>query len=426
MYRGLFLVFFGLFFAACGVQKNVVEYKPVEVNKNADLNFRVMKALNDEYFMKYTQARDEYLRLFEESKQSAFLEKAFLLTLLNNLDNKEEISVLAKEYMNQNIALKKLVVLYNLQINDLEQAQNLLKEVLQIQKDAKNYELLGDILMQQQKITEAFGFYEMAYKINISEELVLKMTRASILSKQTNQARMWLEDFRNKKGCTLKTCILLVKIYNDAKEYNGLEKIYLDLYEISKNQTFLYAILELFDTQKQYQKALDLALKFDLKPDMIVYFYQNLKQYDNAFKLCLKLYQKTQNKSYLLQAAVMEFEDAMEKKQVNKNVLESVSKKFEQALDENTEALYLNYYGYMLIDYNLDVNKGIELVIKALNAEPDNLYYLDSLSWGYYKQNKCSKAWDVMTKTLHDKEFSASNESKRHIRAIQKCLKSKK
>ena len=40
---------------------------------------------------------------------------------------------------------------------------------------------------------------------------------------------------------------------------------------------------------------------------------------------------------------------------------------------------------YLLIDYELDINKGVALVKKALVQDPENIAYLDTLAWGEYK-----------------------------------------
>lgn len=65
----------------------------------------------------------------------------------------------------------------------------------------------------------------------------------------------------------------------------------------------------------------------------------------------------------------------------------------------------------------------MQLVELALGQDPENLYYIDSLAWGYYKLGDCNKAYELMQKTFYDKEFSSSQESKEHIKAIKACLK---
>ncbi|MBN2433217.1 MAG: tetratricopeptide repeat protein [Acidobacteria bacterium] len=55
-----------------------------------------------------------------------------------------------------------------------------------------------------------------------------------------------------------------------------------------------------------------------------------------------------------------------------------------------------NYLGYMLIDYAIDVGRGIRYVKKALQFEPKNPAFLDSLGWGYFKQQKNDEALELL------------------------------
>jgi tetratricopeptide (TPR) repeat protein len=96
---------------------------------------------------------------------------------------------------------------------------------------------------------------------------------------------------------------------------------------------------------------------------------------------------------------------------------------FNRALSGGSrDSVYLNYYGYTLIDKNMDVKKGLELVKKALEYQPDNSYYLDSLAWGYYKLNRCKEAYEVMKRVV-DMEGLKEDEIREHWDAIQKCNK---
>ncbi|KIM09059.1 MAG: hypothetical protein KU29_02270 [Sulfurovum sp. FS06-10] len=82
----------------------------------------------------------------------------------------------------------------------------------------------------------------------------------------------------------------------------------------------------------------------------------------------------------------------------------------------------MNYYGYLLIDHDIDVEKGIVLVQRALELEPNSPFYLDSLAWGLYKQGKCFEANEIM-KFFGEQIYE--EEVLEHIEAIKKCLKEK-
>ena len=52
----------------------------------------------------------------------------------------------------------------------------------------------------------------------------------------------------------------------------------------------------------------------------------------------------------------------------------------------------LNYLGYMLAFRSVRLDEAQQLVLKALEIDPDNGAYLDSLGWVYYQQGKLDQA----------------------------------
>ncbi len=51
-----------------------------------------------------------------------------------------------------------------------------------------------------------------------------------------------------------------------------------------------------------------------------------------------------------------------------------------------------NFVGYTLVDRNIRLKEGIELIKFAVSQEPQNGFFLDSLGWAYYKLNDLKKA----------------------------------
>ncbi len=52
----------------------------------------------------------------------------------------------------------------------------------------------------------------------------------------------------------------------------------------------------------------------------------------------------------------------------------------------------LNYYGYMLADRGIRLDEAQEMIQRALDQDPYNGAYLDSLGWVYFKENKLDEA----------------------------------
>ena len=51
-----------------------------------------------------------------------------------------------------------------------------------------------------------------------------------------------------------------------------------------------------------------------------------------------------------------------------------------------------NYLGYMLADRGVRLEESVKYIQKALQLEPNNGAYLDSLGWAYYKMDRCDLA----------------------------------
>jgi Tfp pilus assembly protein PilF len=81
---------------------------------------------------------------------------------------------------------------------------------------------------------------------------------------------------------------------------------------------------------------------------------------------------------------------------------------YRQALSlESNNPKRMNNLAYLLIDKDINLNEGLNLVETALKSEPDNYRFLHTKGWGLYKQGKTREAlgmlqrsWDL--KTVYD------------------------
>ncbi len=81
---------------------------------------------------------------------------------------------------------------------------------------------------------------------------------------------------------------------------------------------------------------------------------------------------------------------AMYEKQKN---YDKAEKEFRKVLEVNpASASALNYLGYMLADRGVRLQEAYQMVSKAVEAEPNNGAYLDSLGWVYYRMDKLPEA----------------------------------
>ena len=83
-------------------------------------------------------------------------------------------------------------------------------------------------------------------------------------------------------------------------------------------------------------------------------------------------------------------------------------KKFEQAEAEFGKVLKidpdnvaaLNYLGYMLVDRDVRVQEAYEMIKKAVDKEPNNGAYLDSLGWAYFRLDKLDQAEEYLKRAI--------------------------
>lgn len=60
----------------------------------------------------------------------------------------------------------------------------------------------------------------------------------------------------------------------------------------------------------------------------------------------------------------------------------------------------MNFIGYTLVEGGKDLERAFALITQALENDPDNGYFLDSLAWYYYQQAHFEKAWEVIGSAL--------------------------
>ena len=59
----------------------------------------------------------------------------------------------------------------------------------------------------------------------------------------------------------------------------------------------------------------------------------------------------------------------------------------------------MNDLAFFLINYNRNIDEGLELVNRALEMKPDNYLFLDTKGWGLYKQGKYDEAYEIIQKS---------------------------
>jgi tetratricopeptide (TPR) repeat protein len=81
---------------------------------------------------------------------------------------------------------------------------------------------------------------------------------------------------------------------------------------------------------------------------------------------------------------------------------------YEAALKvEPNNHLVLNNYGYSLADRNLQLDRALDMARRAVDAQPDNPSYLDTIGWIYFRLGKYEEAESYIKKAMERGEVSA-------------------
>jgi tetratricopeptide (TPR) repeat protein len=124
--------------------------------------------------------------------------------------------------------------------------------------------------------------------------------------------------------------------------------------------------------------------------------YEKGKKYDEMGKALDEADKLADSKEDKTNTAFMR--GAMYEKQKKFDLAEAEFRKVLVSDPDNTSAL--NYLGYMLVDRNVRVQEAYEMIKKAVDKEPSNGAYLDSLGWAYFRLNKLEDAENYLKQAL--------------------------
>ena len=426
--RIIFLALFVFNITACAnqeVQTNLSQLAPKE-------DLYIMLALDSEKELEFKKSFQYYKKLYQLSPKKIYLKKAIAYSY--KIKNFKDMLTLSEQAIKQfpkdkeYFMHQKIISLHSQE--KIEEALEYSKELLKEFKTAQSYEIVANIYYAQKDYKNSLKFYESAYAHKQNEATLVKLTNVlyTYLNKK-DVALAYLETYLQTKGCSHKVCNKLMLIYQEQGNIDGMLSILNRMYgkyknnpSLTKTTLFIQNLIVSLLEKKDIKKAIKFLEETKIDQSKLINLYYQDRQLKKALKLTKKLYRKTKRAELLGKIAMYRFELAKDKRKVMKNVIAN----FELALSSGiNNASYQNYYGYLLIDFNINVKKGIALVEAALKTSPNNIAYLDSLAWGYYKQKQCKKAHDIMSKVIAVTGLK-DPEIKHHWDSIKKCIKGKK
>ena len=400
------------------------QIKPYEKAFDSEDTY-IVYAVTAEEMKDYVSAIKLYNTLWEKSKK-----KEYLYHELENM-------ILAKEYKNainmvdsvsngsyDDSILIRTKIIALIRIGKFDKAVEVTKKLLEKTKSINDTILLSSIYLKEQQYNKALDSLNSIYIKNYDDKILDKMAVILYVNlDKKEEAIKKLETYIRTNGCSKIICRRLISFYANENNIDSMLSTYLRLYQIDKDKKVAKRIVRIYAYKKDYINMMDFLQSSHSDDELLLEIYVNMKNYSKAYPLAYKLYKKTADINYLGESGIYEYEANSASN--NKKILNNVVIKLTKVVKQEHSPIYLNYLGYILIDKNIDVKKGITYVKKALSIEPNSAYYLDSLAWGYYKLGKCQKA-DKIMKKVSSLEGGDNIEVIKHIKIIKKCKKGKK
>jgi len=393
----------------------------INSDRIANENDLIIQAIWYEMQGDFKQSNYFYNILYDKTGSVEYMFRELTTALYGGISSKN-ISKL-EEWTKKNpdnIASKRLLISFYINERMNQKAKKVGSELISESGKAIDFELSASPYILSGEYKEAVKLLEKAYNKSFNEDILIKIT--TILANYLHDidgAIEHLERYRGQNRCSEKVCNQLVEIYTKLQQINPLMSVYHDMYKETKKDVYAVKIVEGYIYTENFNKAIKF-LKNEYNNDELLYeLYLAKKDYSSALDIAEKLFVTQKKPKWLAESAMALYESAENKN--DDTMLKKVINKFEKALNAGIkDSVYLNYYGYTLIDKNIDIARGVEIVKDALKEHPDNSYYLDSLAWGYYKLNLCKKAYIEMKKVV-DIEGLDEEDIAEHWTTIQNC-----
>lgn len=387
----------------------------------------VSNALEDGYILEaldaidsknYQGALEIYKNLYDITKKQEYLKEMINLSIQlgKHTDAIEYIKDYEKNDEND-VSIKRYLAYSYMALNKINEAIETYKDIIKLENNKINNKVLSSLYLLNKDFPAARKSLMDAYEEEPDEHILILISSIDIMNKDFNSSIPLIKAyFPNVISDGFAQIINELAFSNNALK--EAESLYLYYYDKNPNDINAKNLIRIYMMENDTTKAGELAKNHKLDDNLMIDLYMMQKDYKNARILTKKAFEQTQDSTYLGILAIIDFEDASDKKTVLPQVIEN----FKKSLKDRKNHMFYNYLGYLLIDFDVDIDEGIKYVNEALKLDPNNYAYIDSLAWGFYKKNDCENAKKIIDR-ISPAIIEQEDEVKEHLEIIKKCLK---
>ena len=406
--------------AAFTVSIGTVQAKELQMISEDEL---IVRGLLYTEYRAYENSRQVFGKLYDMTKEKEYLFREMASSLLGRThipESIERLKIFDKEHPDM-LDVKRLLIPLYLTNQQIKEAKTEADYLVERSDKAVDLDLAANPYLYSGEFKKAVDLLQRAYEKSNNEDILLRMV--SIMDEYTGQRRRAIQLLETHRRMNMVTSndvyFKLLGLYVKKNDVDGVLSVYQVLYENDKNDEYLEKIIKAYAFKGDIDGAITFLEKNKVGEKTLYQLYKTKKYFAKAMNLAQKFYEEEKDPRWLAEIAILTYEQAKDKN--DQKMIEKVVKTFDKALAQGVDdSIYLNYYGYTLIDKDIDIKKGMKILENALNQQPDNTYYLDSLAWGYYKEGECKKAYELMEKVVAQ-EGLKEPEIAEHWDAIKKC-----
>lgn len=388
------------------------------VDRNPNLRTLTALAAAYEQMKEYKLAAETYKRAYEMNREQPDLKRAYASALFTAEEYDEAMKLfdeLQMEEPNDLLALLRLSQIHR-QKRDYAKAHEFARRARKI--DPNNLEILYNevgLLEAEGKMQEAVarlseildGMPKRPDSIADRSNRVILLERLGYLYRVTEQTAKAVAAYREiaeiEPSSAAKSAAQVVDAYRAGKDYASAEKEMKEALQKFPNDRIVKLLAANVNTDLMRFKEAETLIKslLDGKNDRDTYIslaqvHEKAKNWSRMAEALDQAEKLSSNDEEL--EGVIFMRGAMYERQKKYDLAEV---EFKRVLKLNPKsASALNYLGYMLADRNTRLQEALELIKKAVEEEPHNSAFLDSLGWAYFRLNRFDEAADLLQQSI--------------------------
>ena len=288
---------------------------------------------------------------------------------------------------------------------------------------------IADFFVATQQLAEALPLYKRVIDIDPAQNAAREnLARCYLGLNESEKAAATLEDLIKVNPVQPHAYETLAKIYEAAGQMEKAAADYEQSLLISPNEPGTYESLakRLLYPLKKPERAVGVLNEARKRfPDipgftfLLAIALEESKQHQQA----LAMYEQTEaearhtNGSGLLDSQFyFNYGVSAEQSGLYDRAASLLKKSLAMEDDPRQIANASNYLGFMWVDHDQNLEEGGDLIKKALEIEPDNGAYLDSLGWYYYKTKRFDEALGQLQQAIEKiKQDETAGEVYEHL-----------